>query len=159
MDCRGFLKSYGQGPLKSWVLPSCWCYRGLWEFDKGVHGGILCFWCCKKDKIICFLKETVFLLCPSHCQWKPLIYMCCAGPQAAPRGQNQSRLKRNSIYKSSLLSLPSNIHGNRATSWATELFFVLPDTARPWRGPATALVPQLNMDWVFRDTQCLLWRY
>lgn len=69
---------------------------------------------------------------------------------AAPRGQNQTRLWRSSICRSSLLSFPSNIHGNTATSQATELVFVLPDRTWAWTGPVTALVPQWNTDWVFR---------
>lgn len=75
--------------------------------------------------------------------------MCYASPLAAPRGQNQTRLWRNSICKSSLLHFSSNIHGNTATSRATELLFVLPDRTRPCTGPVTALVPQPNTDWVF----------
>lgn len=69
---------------------------------------------------------------------------------AAPRGQNQTRLRRSSICRSSLLSFPSNIHGNTATSQATELVFVLPDRTWAWTGPVTALVPQWNTYWVFR---------
>lgn len=73
----------------------------------------------------------------------------------APRGQNQTRQRRNSIYKPSLLSLPSNTW-KYTTSWATELLLVLPERTRPWTGPVPALDPQSNMDWIFRGTLCLL---
>lgn len=65
-------------------------------------------------------------------------------PTGCSQGQNQTRPWR--ICKSPLLSLPSNMHGNTAT---TELLFV-PDRTQPWTVPVTAFVPQPNMGWVFR---------
>lgn len=97
MDCRGFLMSYGQGPLNSWVLPSCWYYRGLWEFDEVLYGGILlCVFNVRMRKAPASYEKQFFAMSKSLSVEAPylnVLYQPIGCPQRAESNQTVKDLQ------------------------------------------------------------------
>lgn len=109
-DCRGFLTSYGQGPLNSWVLPSCWCYRRLWEFDKGLHGSILfcVFNVLRKRKALASGNKQFFAMSKSLSVEALYLNVLCQPPGCPQRAESNQTAKEQHLQVCS--SKPSFKH-------------------------------------------------